>query len=160
MVRLFPKNSYIVSIAVFNFHCIFLFFFIFQFFFPLLVTRGTKELSSTLEEFRGGVRILQRGKSVVNPDDTTDGSSFTQPSPKMTKRQDQSEDQVDHNMEQGASPASLKSPNSGEESNLIRPFVMQFHIVLTKLTVSAALLPSLQGNIYFLGGNLKFRNRK
>ena len=119
------------------------FFFIFQFFFPLLVTRGTKELSSTLEEFQGGVRILQRGKSVVNPDDT-DGSSFTQPSPKMTKRQDQSEDQVDH-MEQGASPASLKSPNSGEESNLIRPFVMQFHIVLTKLTVSAALLPSLQG---------------
>ena len=81
---------------------------------------------------------------MVNPDDT-DGSSFTQPSPKMTKREkDQSEDQVDHNMEQGASPASLKSPNSGEESNLIRPFVMQFHIVLTKLTVSAALLPSLQ----------------
>ena len=119
--------------------------FLFNFvFFPFLVTRGTKELSSTLEEFRGGVRILQRGKSVVNPDDT-DGSSFTQPSPKMTKRQDQSEDQVDHNMEQGASPASLKSPNSGEESNLIRPFVMQFHIVLTKLTVSAALLPSLQG---------------
>ena len=136
------------------------FFFILQFFFPLLVTRGTKELSSTLEEFRGGVRILQRGKSVVNPDDTTDGSSFTQPSPKMTKRQDQSEDQVDHNMEQGASPASLKSPNSGEESNLIRPFVMQFHIVLTKLTVSAALLPSLQGKYIFLGGNLKFRNRK
>ena len=99
---------------------------------------------------------------MVNPDDTTDGSSFTQPSPKMTKRQDQSEDQVDHNMEQGASPASLKSPNSGEESNLIRPFVMQFHIVLTKLTVSAALLPSLQGKYIFLnlGGNLKFRNRK
>ena len=97
---------------------------------------------------------------MVNPDDTTDGSSFTQPSPKMTKRQDQSEDQVDHNMEQGASPASLKSPNSGEESNLIRPFVMQFHIVLTKLTVSAALLPSLQGMYIFLGGNLKFKNRK
>ena len=97
---------------------------------------------------------------MVNPDDTTDGSSFTQPSPKMAKRQDQSEDQVDHNMEQGASPASLKSPNSGEESNLIRPFVMQFHIVLTKLTVSAALLPSLQGKYIFLGGNLKFRSRK
>ena len=106
-----------------------------------IVTRGTKELSSTLQEFRG-VRILQRGKSVLNPEDTTDGSSFTQPSPKMTKRQEQ-EDQVDH-IEEDASPASLKSPNAGEESNLIRPFVMQFHIVLTKFTMSAALLPSLQ----------------
>ena len=108
-----------------------------------IVTRGTKELSSTLQEFKG-VRILQRGKSVYNPDDT-DGSSFTQPSPKMTKRQEQ-EDQVDSHAKidtQDTSPQSLKSPNAGEESNLIRPFVMAFHIVLTKFTMSAALLPSL-----------------
>lgn len=49
-----------------------------------IVTRGTKELSSTLQEFRGA-RILQRGRTMA-PDDALDsaaGGGIFQQSPKV-----------------------------------------------------------------------------
>ena len=50
-----------------------------------IVTRGTKELSSTLQEFRG-VRNLQRSKTVVEKDYEQDSSStLHQPSPKVSE---------------------------------------------------------------------------
>ncbi len=89
-----------------------------------IVTRGTKELSSTLQEFRG-VRILQRGKTVA----VDDLDSTLSQSPKISKKEPVVE---------------AASTEEVEKSNLIKPFVMQFHVVIHKLLTSAALLPSLQ----------------
>ena len=99
-----------------------------------IVTRGTKELSSTLQEFRG-VRNLQRSKTVA-PDEAD--NYLGHPSPKNHRNSENEDSFVDEN--------SIKAAgiDGAEESNLIRPFVMQFHITFTKLTMSAALLPSLQ----------------
>lgn len=47
-----------------------------------IVTRGTKELSSTLQEFRGA-RILQRGRTMAAEDATLDTSGLFQQSPKV-----------------------------------------------------------------------------
>ena len=112
-----------------------------------IVTRGTKELSSTLQEFRG-VRNLQRSKTVVQDYVEQDSNStLHQPSPKMSKRNNAGEDNTDGGrVTPGEDIQDNSSPNlnhAHEESNLIRPFVMQFHITFTKLTMSAALLPSL-----------------
>ena len=62
-----------------------------------IVTRGTKELSYTLKEFRS-VRVLQRGKTFAQADDHTDGaagpmggsgpSNIPYQSPKLNKRQE------------------------------------------------------------------------
>ena len=79
-----------------------------------IVTRGTKELSSTLQEFRG-VRILQRGNKPTTV----------------------SEDQTDHRDAPGHGRSSPKFqmpeqqlPRSPvEDSKLIKPLVMQFHLV-------------------------------
>jgi hypothetical protein len=80
-----------------------------------IVTRGTKELSSTLQEFRG-VRILQRG----------------------TKPTTISEDQTDHKDAphgHGRSSPKFQMPEQQlprspvEDSKLIKPLVMQFHLV-------------------------------
>eukprot|EP00095_Tigriopus_kingsejongensis_P008238 maker-scaffold230_size244653-snap-gene-0.11 protein:Tk08238 transcript:maker-scaffold230_size244653-snap-gene-0.11-mRNA-1 annotation:"PREDICTED: uncharacterized protein KIAA1109-like isoform X7" len=89
-----------------------------------IVTRGTKELSSTLQEFRG-TRILQRGKNVP-PDDLE--SSINQ-SPKFSQRQ---------------TPSEVPLVGDEEKSALIKPFVMQFHVIMHKMVMSAALLPSLK----------------
>ncbi len=92
-----------------------------------IVTRGTKELSSTLQEFRG-VRILQRGKTVA----VDDLDSTLSQSPKIQKK------------EPSSAESAAASAEEVEKSNLIKPFVMQFHIVIQKLLTSAALLPSLK----------------
>ncbi|XP_040563283.1 bridge-like lipid transfer protein family member 1 [Lepeophtheirus salmonis] len=91
-----------------------------------IVTRGTKELSSTLQEFKN-VRILQRVKTV--------GEELIPPRPE------------DHRVP----PITVKPKKNGEstlkspveDSNLIKPLVMQFNLILHKLAISAALLPSL-----------------
>ncbi len=111
-----------------------------------IVTRGTKELSSTLQEFRG-VRILQRGKTMAGIDEF-DGSSVNQ-SPKVPKReptfkQEQNEGVEEEEQSQNHQQQHLAGEAEEEKSNLIKPFVMQFHIVIHELLTSAALLPSLQ----------------
>ena len=73
-------------------------------------------------------------------------STLHQPSPKMSKRNSAGADDTTDGgrVTPGEEIQDTSSPNlNAEESNLIRPFVMQFHITFTKLTMSAALLPSL-----------------
>ena len=95
-----------------------------------IVTRGTKELSSTLQEFRG-VRNLQRSKTIYAPEEP----DYVNASPRNHRNSENDDSYM--------ADETIKATNT-EESNLIRPFVMQFHITFTKLTMSAALLPSLQ----------------
>ena len=103
-----------------------------------MVTRGTKELYSTLQELRN-VR-MHRGKSFMPAAamDETDGGSASgmgmyHQSPKLSKRECET-----------PTPQKMKSPQlNPEDSTLIKPLVMQFHLTLHKLAVSAALLPSL-----------------
>lgn len=90
-----------------------------------IVTRGTKELSSTLQEFRGA-RILQRGKTMMAADDM-DG--LLHQSPKVSHKQ---------------TPSESAPLRDDEKSALIKPFVMQFHVIIHKLAIEAALLPSLK----------------
>ena len=81
-----------------------------------IVTRGTKELSSTLQEFRG-VRILQRSNKISTvAEDQTDRGDWNagRSSPKMSSM---SQEQL-----------LPKSPVEGSE--LIKPLVMQFHLVI------------------------------
>ena len=92
-----------------------------------IVTRGTKELSSTLQEFRG-VRILQRGKNVHE-----DSAEMPRASPKLAKKTEVEE-------EEEVKPLPKPEP---EDSTLIKPLVMQFNVTLQKFLMSAALLPSL-----------------
>ena len=89
-----------------------------------IVTRGTKELSSTLQEFRG-VRILQRGNkaSTVAEDQTDRGDAphGGRSSPKFHV------------------PPEQQLPRSPvEDSKLIKPLVMQFHLV-TKFVIKRTL---------------------
>ena len=113
-----------------------------------IVTRGTKELSSTLEEFKGA-RILKRGTTFIK--DANDGldaaSSLGQESPSLRRKEDLPKTPTSIKIDTTATskpPKSepLKSPT--EDSNLIKPFVMSFDITLEKLLISAALLPSLE----------------
>ena len=96
-----------------------------------IVTRGTKELSSTLQEFRGA-RILQRGKTMAAEDLE---APVSQQSPKVTK-EEKAGDETDK------TAASVTGEE--EKSRLIKPFVMQFNVNMHKLVMSAALLPSLR----------------
>jgi len=96
-----------------------------------IVTRGTKELSSTLQEFRGA-RILQRGKTFAAAQ-ADDLDSTVSHSPRVPKK----------NLPSADTTKSDKSEDA-EKSTLIKPFVMQFHVVVHKLLTSAALLPSLK----------------
>ena len=81
-----------------------------------IVTRGTKELSSTLQEFRG-VRILQRSNKISTvAEDQTDRGDWNagRSSPKMSSM----------------SQEQLLPKSPVEESKLIKPLVMQFHLVI------------------------------
>ena len=115
-----------------------------------IVTRGTKELSSTLEEFKGA-RILKRGTTFIKDPGTSEGyetvNSQGQDSPNIKRKDDLPRTPTavkteSSSMNKTTLSESLKSPT--EDSNLIKPFVMSFNITLEKLLISAALLPSLE----------------
>ena len=118
-----------------------------------IVTRGTKELSSTLQEFKGA-RILKRGTTFVQDNqsatDGTDGhasGAFAQDSPSMKRREDPLLTPTNRKAEStGSVKVSPNDPSQSpkEDSNLLKPFVMNFNIILEKLLISAALLPSLE----------------
>ena len=117
-----------------------------------IVTRGTKELSSTLEEFRG-VRKLKRGTTFAQEStaahDGVDGYNYgtIHESPAMRRKEESIINALDTKSkpaltEKALNQDSPKSPT--EDSNLIKPFVMNFNITLEKLLIGAALLPSLE----------------
>ena len=95
------------------------------------MTRSTKQITSTLMEFKG-TRILYRGRTTT----TLDDSDLTQhSSPKLA---DQGAGQAGH----PPGPETVQPPQ--EESQLIKPLVMRFSLLIESFAVSAALLPSLQ----------------
>ncbi|GLG98163.1 Uncharacterized protein GBIM_04765, partial [Gryllus bimaculatus] len=90
-----------------------------------MMTRGSKQLSSTLQELRvtRTASRLSRGATV----DETDLGTHHSPRHVMT-----------------ASHPAAGSSRQRPESSLLQPLVMQFSIVLQSLSITAALLPSLQ----------------
>jgi len=92
-----------------------------------IMTRSTKQITSTLMEFKG-TRILYRGKmSAMDDSDLTQHSS-----PKIPEQNS------------SAKKTDAQSDSLEEESHLIKPLVMTFQLDIESFAVSAALLPSLQ----------------
>ncbi|XP_057320080.1 bridge-like lipid transfer protein family member 1 isoform X4 [Microplitis mediator] len=86
-----------------------------------MMTRGSKQLSSTLQELR-----------------------VTRTSSRMSRQQQEEADGVPgspHNYPPAPS-VDIEKPQPGP--SLLEPIVMQFHIILQSLSITAALLPSLQ----------------
>ncbi|KAG7214078.1 hypothetical protein KM043_001440 [Ampulex compressa] len=88
-----------------------------------MMTRGSKQLSSTLQELRV-TRTSSRMSRGGQPPDDTDGVPGS----------------PHHYAPAPAVDVEKLQPVSG----LLEPIVMQFHIILQSLSVTAALLPSLQ----------------
>ncbi|XP_025833255.1 uncharacterized protein KIAA1109-like, partial [Agrilus planipennis] len=89
-----------------------------------MVTRSSKQLSSTLQELR-----VTRTSSRLSRGQQPDDDQTQQDSPSQQTK---------------AMPKKSISRHHVNESSLIQPLVVQFSIMLQSLSVTAALLPSLQ----------------
>ncbi|XP_069702783.1 bridge-like lipid transfer protein family member 1 isoform X3 [Periplaneta americana] len=90
-----------------------------------MMTRGSKQLSSTLQE----LRVTRTSSRISRGTTAEEGDFITQHSPRHFH--------------------STQAPQPGlhrqqQESSLLQPLVMQFSIILQSLSITAALLPSLQ----------------
>ena len=93
-----------------------------------MVTRSSKQLSTTLQELR-----------------------VTRASARLSKQNEDAESPL-HNRESKEQKASTQKPrvnptvgtNQADKSGLLQPLVMQFNIFLQSLSITASLLPSLQ----------------
>ncbi|XP_052121267.1 transmembrane protein KIAA1109 isoform X3 [Frankliniella occidentalis] len=94
-----------------------------------MMTRGSKQLSSTLQELR-----VSRATSRVSRGTAPEESEIQAPQ------------QSPYPSEAQATPSGVHPPSARPqpESNLLQPLVMQFSVVLQSLSITAALLPSLQ----------------
>lgn len=92
-----------------------------------MVTRGSKQLSSTLQELR-----------------------VTRTSSRLSKGQQIDEEQIPSNSPSNNQRRNIPLVSSNlqrthlQEQGLLQPLVMQFSVILQSLSISAALLPSLQ----------------
>lgn len=92
-----------------------------------MVTRGSKQLSSTLQELR-----------------------VTRTSSRLSKGQQMEEEQIPANSPSNHHRRNIPLVSSNlqrthlQEQGLLQPLVMQFSVILQSLSISAALLPSLQ----------------
>ncbi|XP_055600491.1 bridge-like lipid transfer protein family member 1 isoform X3 [Uranotaenia lowii] len=93
-----------------------------------MMTRGSKQISSTLQELRVTRTSTRLSRQNEEPD-----------SPLHNHRE--SRDRVPTARKQSTATAKMAVNNP---SGLLQPLVMQFNIILQSLSVSAALLPSLQ----------------
>ena len=103
-----------------------------------MMTRGSKQLSSTLQEFRVP-RLAppsRTGRNTSTIPDDVDGSAANAGASAQTHSPLKETPPVSVPLQPVASVAAADS--------LLQPLVMQFSFVLQRLTVSAALLPSLQ----------------
>ncbi|XP_034234984.1 transmembrane protein KIAA1109 isoform X3 [Thrips palmi] len=91
-----------------------------------MMTRGSKQLSSTLQELRVS-RTTSRVSRGAVPEEGEVQAPQQSPHPQTAPT--------------GVPPPSAKVQS---ESNLLQPLVMQFSVVLQSLSITAALLPSLQ----------------
>ncbi|KAJ8956249.1 hypothetical protein NQ318_014981 [Aromia moschata] len=89
-----------------------------------MVTRGSKQLSSTLQELRV-TRTSSRMSRGAPPDDEQQSSP-------------------NHQAREVPAPSANPGKAAGGEKGLLQPLVMQFSVILQSLSITAALLPSLQ----------------
>lgn len=93
-----------------------------------MMTRGSKQLSSTLQELRV-TRASSRLSRGLQQEDNIDGGGGVPGSP---------------NNYQTFHTENIIKPEKEEKNSLLEPIVMQFHVILQSLSITAALLPSLQ----------------
>lgn len=86
-----------------------------------MVTRGSKQLSSTLQELRVTRTASRLSRGVQAEDEQSSPSHMTRDV-----------------------PVSSFAKTGSEEKSLLQPLVMQFSVILQSLSITAALLPSLQ----------------
>lgn len=94
-----------------------------------MMTRSSKQLSSTLQELRVARTSTRLSRQNEEPD-----------SPLHVR--DAKEKGVQ--AKKSAASFTAKSSSAGPQTGLLQPLVMQFNILLQSLSVTAALLPSLQ----------------
>ncbi|KAF7285801.1 hypothetical protein GWI33_009982 [Rhynchophorus ferrugineus] len=90
-----------------------------------MVTRGSKQLSSTLQELRVQRTSSRVSRGVQNEDDQQNSPNHPLKDTPLTGQ-------------------SSHSKGTVGEKGLLQPLVMQFSVILQSLSITAALLPSLQ----------------
>lgn len=93
-----------------------------------MVTRGSKQLSSTIQELRAASRASRAQQAAEGAADETASSASM-------------------NQERGRAAAAASSAQkryAAADTGLLRPLVMQFSVIVRSLTITAALLPSLK----------------
>jgi len=90
-----------------------------------MMTRSSKQLSSTLQELRVTRTSTRLSRQNEEPESPLHAKETKEKGPTSHK------------------PVPVKFP-TGHPSGLLQPLVMQFNVILQSLSVSAALLPSLQ----------------
>ncbi|XP_017486046.1 PREDICTED: uncharacterized protein KIAA1109 [Rhagoletis zephyria] len=103
-----------------------------------MMTRSSKQLSSTLQELRVGRNSGRSASRAHNPDEPE--------SPHHSRSAGKSVD-VKENAEPQQEPKKKAVPPHkipAQHNGLLQPLVMQFNILLHSLSINAALLPSLQ----------------
>lgn len=103
-----------------------------------MMTRSSKQLSSTLQELRVGRNSgRSQSRTAHNPDEPE--------SPFHARTSGSAADNKEKPQQQNRKFNSLQNKNANQQQNgLLQPLVMQFNILLQSLSINAALLPSLQ----------------
>lgn len=102
-----------------------------------MMTRSSKQLSSTLQELRVGRNSGRTSSRAHNPDEPE--------SPFHARTSGSTVDAKENKQQQNKKFSSLPHKTVAQPQNgLLQPLVMQFNILLQSLSINAALLPSLQ----------------
>ncbi|XP_017781272.1 PREDICTED: uncharacterized protein KIAA1109 isoform X3 [Nicrophorus vespilloides] len=99
-----------------------------------MVTRGSKQLSSTLQE----LRVTRTSSRLSRPGNFAEEDHHSAP-----QQQQQASPKNQTRANHMHLPASFGRNNPPDKS-LLQPLVMQFSVILQSLSINAALLPSLQ----------------
>lgn len=114
-----------------------------------MMTRSSKQLSSTLQELRvtrTSSRLSKTNEELDSPHHNKEPLGKEQQSQPLGSQQPAAQQQQQQQHQPSFTSTSSTKPNAGGgvPSNLLQPLVMQFNVVLQSLSVQAALLPSLQ----------------
>ncbi|KAF7987765.1 hypothetical protein HCN44_003628 [Aphidius gifuensis] len=111
-----------------------------------MMTRGSKQLSSTLQELRV-TRTSSRLSRGLQQDDNDCCIIIPPSSPHNYQTYQQTENiniNNTNNININNNINNVNNKAEKEEKSLLEPIVMQFHVILQSLSITAALLPSLQ----------------
>ncbi|XP_067623128.1 bridge-like lipid transfer protein family member 1 isoform X11 [Eurosta solidaginis] len=101
-----------------------------------MMTRSSKQLSSTLQELRVGRNSGRSASRAHNPE----GPESPYHSRTATEVKEKTQPQQQHSKK----PIPTHKQLPQQQNGLLQPLVMQFNILLHSLSINAALLPSLQ----------------